>query len=122
MNSQGWVVLCLFVALLLAVSLQGLAASGHFPKAHRAPDLCSKGGAAILHGSMLVSAASLLIGIVSIWGLVPWYAGVIGAGLVLLGAPLMLRLFSDAVVNGRALLVGLAAASGLLALLLVALT
>jgi hypothetical protein len=122
MNSQSWVVICLFVALLLAVSLQGLAASGHFPKAHRAPDLCSKGGAAILHGSMLVSAASLLIGIVSIWGLVPWYAGVIGAGLVLLGAPLMLRLFSDAVVNGRALLVGLAAASGLLALLLVALT
>jgi len=122
MNSHGWVVLCLLMALLLALSLQGLAASGHFPKAHRAPDLCSKGGAAVLHGSMLVSVASLLIGIVSVWGLVPWYACVIGAGLVLLGTPLLLRLLSDAVVNGRGLLVELAAASAIPALLLVALT
>ena len=71
---------------------------------------------------MLVSAASLLIGAVAAWATIPSYAGVIGAGLVLLGAPQLLRLLSDGVVNGRALLVGLAAASAMLALLLVALT
>jgi hypothetical protein len=106
------------MTLLLAVSLQGLAASGHFPKVHRAPMMKSKGGAALLHVSMLISAAALLVGLVAIWGIIPWYAGVIGAGLVLLAAPLLLRLLSDAVVNGRALLVGLAGASAALALVL----
>jgi hypothetical protein len=122
MNADAAVALGLMLALLLAFSLEGLAVSGHFPKTHRAPALASRGGAIVLHGSIAVSALSLVMGIIAVWRRVPWYAGVIGAGLVLLGAPLVLRLMSDAVVNSRALLIGLATASAALAIVLLAFT
>jgi hypothetical protein len=119
MNADAALALGLMLALLLAFSLQGLAASGHFPKSHRAAALASRGGAIVLHGSIAVSALSLLIGVIAVWRRVPWYAGVIGGGLVLLGAPLVLRLMSDAVVNSRALLIGLAGISFVFAIMLV---
>ena len=122
MNADAAVALGVILALLLAFALHGLAASGHFPKSHREPALASRGGAILLYGSIAVAALSLVMGIIAVWRRVPWYAGVIGAGLVLLGAPLVLRLMSDAVVNSRALLIGLAAASAALAIVLLALT
>jgi hypothetical protein len=122
MNGDAALALALLMALLLAFSLQGLAASGHFPKEHRARSFSSTAGAIILHGSLAVSGLSLLVGIMAVWRSVPWYAGVIGAGLVLLGAPLVLRLMSDAVINSRALLVALAGMSVALAIVLVALS
>jgi hypothetical protein len=121
MNPPAVLAFGLIVVLLLAFSLQGLAASGHFPKEHRAPSLRSRSGAIILHGSTAVSAASLVIGIMAVWRSIPWYAGVIGGGIVLLCAPLILRLLSDAVVNSRGLLIGLAAVNTAVAMALVVL-
>jgi hypothetical protein len=120
MNNDALLALALIMALLLAFSLQGLAASGHFPKEHRAPALTSRTGAIVLHGSTAISALSLVVGILAAWQSIPWYAGVIGGGLVLLAAPLLLRLMSDAIVNSRALLVALGATSVALAVVLLA--
>jgi hypothetical protein len=120
MSSDAFVALGLMLALLLAFSLQVLAASGHFPKEHRAHALASGSGALVLHGSTAISGLSLVVGILAAWRHIPWYAAVIGGGLVLLGAPLLLRLMSDAVVNSRVLLIGLGATSALLAILLIA--
>ena len=109
----------LFVALLLALSLHVLAASGHFPREHRAPALASSIGLTILYGSLALAALCLLAGLVSAWRLIPWYAAVIGGGGAVLVAPLVLQRLSDSVVDGRQLLVLLAATSlGLAALLL----
>jgi hypothetical protein len=111
--------LVLFVALLLALSLQVLAASGHFPREHRAPALASKLGSAILYGSLALVALCLLAGLVGAWRLIPWYAAVIGGGGAVLVAPLVLQGLPDSVVDGRQVLVVLAATSvGLAALLL----
>jgi hypothetical protein len=41
MPSDAWLPLLLFMALLMALSLHGLAASGHFPHEYRAPALRS---------------------------------------------------------------------------------
>ena len=118
MNNDALLAIALMMALLLAFLLQALAASGHFPKEHRAPALTSITGAIVLYGSTAISALSLVIGILAAWRSIPWYAGVIGGGLVILAAPLLLRLMSDAIVNSRALLVALGATSAALAVVL----
>jgi hypothetical protein len=112
--------LILFVALLLSAALCGLAASGHFPEEHRSPALRSPAGKLILFGSLALAIGSLAIGATLVWRAVPWFALVIGGGAVLLAAPLLLRPFPDAFVNGRAALVAFAGASVLLVILLYA--
>lgn len=113
------ILLLLFMASLLALSLYGLAASGHFPREHRAPAFASGIGPIILFGSIAVAIASLLAAIVAAWYLIPWYAAIIGGGLAILCAPLVLRQFPDSFVNGRFALLGLAGAGAIIALLLV---
>jgi hypothetical protein len=108
--------LVLFTALLLSAALTALAASGHFPSEHRAASLRSGVGHAILFGACVVSALSLAVGIAMAWLVLPWTAAVIGAGVAILAAPLLLRPLPDAFVNGRAALVAFASASALLAL------
>lgn len=97
--------LALFTGLMLALSLQALAASGHFPREHRSPALASGFGAALLYGSILLTALCLIAGVAAAWHLVPWYAAVIGGGGAILIAPLVLQKFSDRFVDGRAALV-----------------
>ena len=111
--------LVLFTALLLVFSLHMLAASGQFPRAHRAPALVSGRGVIILYGTIAVAITSLLVALLAAWRLVPWYAAVIGGGFAILAAPIVLQTFPDRFVDGRASLLSFAAASGLLALLLV---
>jgi hypothetical protein len=113
--------LILFAALLLALSLHGLAASGHFPRTHRGAALASATGSAILYGSMAIVIICLLIGLASAWHLIPWYAAVIGGGLAILVAPLVLQQFPDRFVDGRASLLAFAAAALVLALALICL-
>jgi hypothetical protein len=96
--------LFLFMVLLAAASLHGLAASGQFPREHRAASLQSATGAAILYGSIAVTLLSLLAGVLFAWQTIPWYAAVIGGGAPVLFAPLLLRLLPDSFVNGRAAL------------------
>jgi hypothetical protein len=111
--------LVLFTALLLVFSLHMLAASGQFPRAYRAPTLASGLGVIILYGTIAVAITSLLVALLAAWRLVPWYAAVIGGGFAILAAPIVLQTFPDRFVDGRASLLSFAAASGLLALLLV---
>jgi hypothetical protein len=110
--------LVLFMALLLAVALCALAASGHFPREHRAPALRSGTGPSILFGSLALSMLCLAVGVVLVWRVIPWYAAVIGGGAVVLAAPLALRPFPDAFVNGRGALLAFSGASLLLVAIL----
>jgi hypothetical protein len=106
--------LILFTALLLVLSLHMLAASGQFPREHRAPALASAVGGIILYGTIVVA----ITGLAAAWRLIPWYAAVIGGGFAILVAPLVLQQFPDRFVDGRASLLSFAAAGALLALVL----
>lgn len=108
--------LLLLAALILTAALHGLAASGHFPLQPKA--LASGAGAVLLFGSMALVAVSLVGGIVCALRLVPWYSAIIGGGIALLAAPLVLAWFPDRFVDGRGALVTFAAASVILAILL----
>ena len=112
--------LILFTALLLVLSLHALAASGQFPREHRAPALASGVGGIVLYGTIAVAITSLVVALLAAWRLIPWYAAVIGGGLAILVAPLVLQQFPDRFVDGRASLLSFAAAGALLALLLLA--
>jgi hypothetical protein len=108
---------CLFLAALLALSLHGLAASGHFPRQHRssAPDI----RAVVLYGSIMAAAICLLVALSVAWLVIPWPVAVIGGGLAILVAPLVLQQFPDRFVDGHAGLLSFAGAGALLAALLV---
>jgi hypothetical protein len=116
---KAWISLVLFMALLLALALNVLAASGHFPREHRAPTLTTGNGPLLLYGSIVVVALCLLAGVAAARWLIPWFAAVIGGGLAILGAPLMLQRFPDRFVDGRGALLVFAGAGAVLALLMV---
>jgi hypothetical protein len=107
-----------FMLLLLSASLCGLAASGHFPPEHRAPTLRSGFGRFILFGSLALCILCLFGGIALIWRTVPWYAAVIGGGVIVLAAPLLLQSFPDSFVNGRGALLTFSGLSLLMTALL----
>jgi hypothetical protein len=111
--------LVLFVALLLTQSLLVLAASGHFPREHRAPSLASGVGTIVLHGSVALAILCLLVGLGAAWRLIPWHAAIIGGGIAILVAPLVLQQFPDGFVDGRKSLLTFAGAGAALALLLI---
>jgi hypothetical protein len=107
----------LFVALVLAASLYGLAASGHFPRSAKAP--APGVDAPVLFGSILVVLACAVAGNTAALPIVPWYVAVIGGGSAILAAPLVLQWFPDRFVDGRGALVAFAAVSVVTALLLI---
>ena len=119
---DAFIPLILFTALLLFFSLFTLAASGQFPREHRTPALASGVGGLVLYGTITVAIISLVVAGFAAWRLIPWYAAVIGGGLAILVAPLVLQQFPDRFVDGRASLLSFAAAGALLALLLVRLS
>ena|ERR1035437_10105144 len=104
------------MALLLALSLHGLAASGHFPYEHRAPALRLGLGRLLLFGSIAIAIACFAIGITVAWRQIPWYAAIIGGGGVILIAPLAMHPLPDRFVNGASALIVLSGASLLLAI------
>jgi hypothetical protein len=107
-----------FMALLLAAAMCGLAASGHFPKNHRAPSLRETAGTWILFGSLAIAILSLAIGIMFVWALVHWSALVIGGGGAILATPFALRPFPDQFVNGRGALVTFSGACAITSIIL----
>ena len=111
--------LALFTMLMLAVSLHVLAASGHFPRETRLPRLATGAGPAVLWLSIVVVVAALVLGIAASWSIIPWYGAVIGGGIGILIAPLVLQLFPDRFVDGRRGLISFAGGAALLAALLV---
>jgi hypothetical protein len=100
-----WGVLVVFAMLVMAAALYGLTASGHFPAEHRAETLRSASGAALLWGTMALSGMTALVALFIAWIALPWFAAVIAGGGVLIMAPLVLQLFPDSFVDGRAGLV-----------------
>jgi hypothetical protein len=113
--------LTLFMALVLVLSLYGLAVSGHFPKEHRGASLRPAGGRILLWGTLALCAALAVATLAFAWRYVPLVAAVIGGGAMLLIAPLVLRPLPDSFVDGAPALLlftglglGLALAAGAL--------
>jgi hypothetical protein len=115
-----WTALGLFAAIILAVTLYGLALSGHFPSEHRAPSLRSPMGLALLWGTSAVAVAAGIVAVHFAAGHLPVYASVIAGGLAVLVAPLCLNPLPDSFVDGRGGLVALAAIAGLLSVTVLA--
>lgn len=107
----SWSTLLLFMGAVLFCALYGLAVSGQFPGEYRAPSLKGTAGACILWGSVLATVLAVVAAVGGAWALVPWYAAVIGGGVMLLFAPLLLRPLPDSFVNGRSGLLVLSAAA-----------
>jgi hypothetical protein len=97
--------LSLFMGLVLVLALYWLTASGHFPEEHRAASLKTAGGQALLWGSMLLAALLTLAALAFAWVRLPISAAVIGGGLMVLVAPLLLQPLPDSFVDGRSGLV-----------------
>jgi len=116
--NEALIPLVLLTVLLLAFALHALAASGQFPREHRTPALASGLGVVVLYGTIAVAMTSLMAALLAAWRLVPWYAAIIGGGLAILAAPLVLQQFPDSFVDGRGSLLSFSAAAALLALLL----
>ena len=114
--------LALFAALVLAVSLQLLAASGHFPLPARGDAMKGAAAVLILWLSLAVSAAAMIAGALAAWERLPWQGLIIAGGLALLSAPVILQQFPDRFVDGRAALVTFAAGATACAFVLVGLT
>ena len=114
--SVALVPLALFTLLMLAVSLHGLTASGHFPHATRLPAMATGAGPAVLWLTILIVLGCLVVGLYAAWRLIPWYAAVIGGGGGILVAPLVLQWFPDRFVDGKRGMISFAAAAFLLSL------
>ena len=117
MVDVSWLSLVMFMALGLSLSLYGLTASGHFPSEHRSTDLRAGSGAAVLWLTMAVSAAAAVYAVAYGAQALPWHVAVIGGGMALLIAPLLLQPLPDSFVDGRRGLIVFAAVSALLAAL-----
>src|SRR5947209_1702249 len=83
--------LAIFAALVLAVSLQLLAASGHFPSAARGPAMQSRPAVLLSWASLAITLAAFAAGVLAGAQRLPWQGLVIAGGLALLSAPLILQ-------------------------------
>lgn len=119
LTPSSLVPLALFVALVLTASLYGLAASGHFPRASRRPAMATRSAAVTIWLSGLLALLAVIAGAISVWHVIPWYTVVIGAGLAILAAPLVLQQCSDAFVDGRGALIAFSGGAAILAIALV---
>jgi hypothetical protein len=111
--------LAIFAALVLAVSLQLLAATGHFPSAARGAAMKSRPAVLLLWASLAITLTALCTGVLAGSQRLPWQGLIIAGGLALLSAPLILQQCPDRFVDGRAALVTFAAAAAACALVLV---
>ncbi|HWE79701.1 MAG TPA: hypothetical protein VG270_14410 [Pseudolabrys sp.] len=89
--------LCCFAALLLAVTLLMLAASGHFPRRNNRADAP---GALLLWAALGLGGFAVVAGLVASWILLPGPAAVIAGGLAVLAGPLVLQHCPDRFVDG----------------------
>ena len=113
-----WPQLLLFMGAMMLIALYGLTVSGHFPAEFRGETLKGASGAIALWGSIAIATSAAALTLLRGWTSLPWYAVVIGAGAMLLFAPLLLRPLPDSFVNDRAGLIVFSAGAALLALLL----
>lgn len=102
--------LLILMLLVFAATLQGLAASGHFPLRNDGAKTAFRPGRGVLFGSIGITFLALVVGIIAALRLTSWSAAIIGGGLALLFAPLVLQVFPDRFVDGSGGLVAFAAA------------
>jgi hypothetical protein len=110
--------LVVFAVLILSVTLQALAASGHFPAAHRRLEMQSRRASIVLWLSIDACVISLAAGLWLSLHALPWQAVVIAGGLAVLAGPIVLQQFSDRFVDSWRALISFAACSAACALLL----
>lgn len=103
-----WPELILFMILVLVICTFIMAASGHFPSEGRTARLATPVGTAILWCTIVLVAISVILAIIFAYMTIPWYAAVIGGGLMMLIAPFTLQPFSDRFVDGPSVLILLA--------------
>ncbi len=96
-----WSWLVLFMAGVLAVALYGLTVSGHFPAEARDRKFGGGSGAVVLWATLPATAVAAVCMILRAWSVLPWYISLLGAGAMLLFAPLLLQPLPDSFVNGR---------------------
>jgi hypothetical protein len=113
------IALLLFVLLVSAATLLGLAASGHFPLRDDGPKPAVRSGTAILFGSIGVAVLAVVAGSIAALGLTSWSAAIIAGGLSLLFAPLVLRAFPDRFVDSSQALIAFAATTVAAAIILI---
>jgi len=111
--------LAIFAGLILAVSLQLLAASGHFPVGARTANMKSRAAGAAIWLSLAVTFAALAAGALAAARQLPWEGLIIAGGLAVLPAPIVLQQCPDRFVDGRAALVTFAAGAAVCAMMLV---
>ena len=113
------IALLLFALLVSAATLQGLAASGHFPLHDNTAKPAVRSGGVTLFGSTGVALLALVAGSIAALRLTSWSAAIIAGGLSLLFAPLVLRAFPDRFVDGAGALVSFATAAVAAAVILI---
>ncbi|HEY7086099.1 MAG TPA: hypothetical protein VH519_14915 [Hyphomicrobiaceae bacterium] len=118
MPDIDWIALGLLVACVLLAVLYGLAASGHFPAHVRSATLRRGWGAFVLWGTLVATALATGAAGLFGWRALPWPAAVIGGGVAMLFAPLLLQSLPDSFVNGRRALLVLSMGTVILAVLM----
>jgi hypothetical protein len=113
------IALLLFVLLVSAATLQGLAASGHFPLRGDRPKPAVRSGTVTLFSSIGVALLAVVAGGIAALRLTSWSAAIIAGGLSLLFAPLVLRALPDRFVDGAGALVAFAATTVAAAIVLI---
>jgi hypothetical protein len=113
-----WIALGLLVACVLLAVLYGLAVSGHFPACLRGAALQQGWGAFLLWSTMAATVLALGAAGLCAWRALPWPAAVLGGGVAMLFAPLLLQSLPDSFVNGRRALLVLSMGTLILAVLM----
>ena len=96
----SWPEFALFTAAVLVVSAFVITVAGQFPREHRKSGLASPAGAVILWLTILAAGAAGLAALAFAWVALPWYAVVIGGGLMVLVAPYLLHPLPDRFIDG----------------------
>ncbi len=110
--------LSLFMAAIAFLALYGLTVSAHFPFEIRAAELQTGIGALTMWTTVVTSAvAAVIVGGVAP-RVLPWTSIIIGGGVVLLAAPLLVRAFPDRFVDRLAGVITFAVGAMLTALML----
>lgn len=97
------------MALVLTLCIFAVFAAGHFPYASRDRSLKTPAATLVIWASTCIAICSAVLSLVFALKTLPWYAAVIGSGLMILAAPLVAQTFPDSFVNSKAALLLLAA-------------
>ena len=117
MPLPSWPHLAVLMALVLTLCLFAIFMAGHFPYASRDRSLKTPAATLVIWATIFIAGCTAILSLAFAVKTLPWYAVVIGSGLVILAAPLVAQMFPDSFVNSRAAMLILAATMLLLLLL-----